>query len=126
MLLLSVYTSWKQQVTVGKTAVLDNFDVHKSFSEPSNSVANYSGSILFILYSFSGFEQPFYVRSIVNPFIPDALLLTSLSKGTQRSRGAQEKVCQSDHWNHNPRWRFVFLGECCICKSISPALQERG
>ena len=46
---------------VGKTAVNSNFDVHKSFSRPSHSVANYSGSILFIVYSYSGFKQPFYV-----------------------------------------------------------------
>lgn len=57
---------------VGKTAVINNFDIHKSFSRPSDTVADYSGSILFIVYSFSGFKQPFYVseirRECMSPF----------------------------------------------------------
>ncbi|KAL9123886.1 MAG: hypothetical protein Q9217_006728 [Psora testacea] len=51
---------------VGKMTVTNNLDVDKSFSRPSGRVANYSGSILFVIYSYSGFKQPFYVLSEVS------------------------------------------------------------
>lgn len=38
-----------------------NFDTHTSFSNLKGDVASYASSLLFIVYSFSGFDQPFYV-----------------------------------------------------------------
>ena len=42
-----------------------NFDTHTSFAHPSHDAANYANSLLFIVYTFSGYEQPFYVS--LNP-----------------------------------------------------------
>ena len=39
-----------------------NFDTHTSFSSAKGGAANYVESLLLIIYSYSGFEQPFYVR----------------------------------------------------------------
>ena len=38
---------------------VSNFDVHTSFLHPSGDVANYANSLLFVVYTFSGYEQPF-------------------------------------------------------------------
>ena len=38
-----------------------NFDPHSSFTLATGDPAGYAASILFIVYSFSGYEQPFYV-----------------------------------------------------------------
>ena len=38
-----------------------NFDPHSSFAFPTGDAAGYAGSILYIVFSFSGYEQPFYV-----------------------------------------------------------------
>lgn len=40
---------------------VSNFNTHTSFLHASHDVANYANSLLFVLYSFSGYEQPFYV-----------------------------------------------------------------
>ena len=40
---------------------VSNFDPHTSFLHPSHNVANYANSLLFIIHTFSGYEQPFYV-----------------------------------------------------------------
>lgn len=42
---------------------VSNFDIHTSFLHPSHDVANYANSLVFIMYTFSGYEQPFYVMS---------------------------------------------------------------
>ncbi len=45
----------------------DNFDPRKSFSSSHRGgVADYSSSLLYISYTYSGFEQPFYVLSEVS------------------------------------------------------------
>ena len=41
--------------------VTSNFNTQTSFSHPSHDPANYANSLLFIVYTFSGYEQPFYV-----------------------------------------------------------------
>ena len=38
-----------------------NFDTKSSFAHPQHDAASYAESILFIVYTYSGFEQPFYV-----------------------------------------------------------------
>ena len=38
-----------------------NFDPQSSFASARSDPAGYAASILFIVYSFSGYEQPFYV-----------------------------------------------------------------
>ena len=46
-----------------------NLDPHTSFAHAKSDFASYANSILFVLYSFSGNEQPFYVRiSLQNIF----------------------------------------------------------
>lgn len=105
---------------VGKTATSYNFDGHRSFSKPSTSLANYSGSILFIVYSYSGFKQPFYVSKICI-LLARPLLVDFYGTGTQRGLGTKEEVCQSDDWYYGVRWCLVRFGECCICKSTNLA-----
>ena len=41
--------------------VTPNFDTKSSFAHPNHDAASYASSILFIVYTFSGYEQPFYV-----------------------------------------------------------------
>ena len=41
--------------------VTSNFDPHSSFAFATGDPAGYAASILFIVFSFSGYEQPFYV-----------------------------------------------------------------
>ena len=40
-----------------------NFNVHSSFTHGSTSTASYANAIIFIIYSYGGFEQPFYVSN---------------------------------------------------------------
>ena len=42
-------------------ASTSNFDTKYSFAHARKDTASYADSILFIVYTFSGFEQPFYV-----------------------------------------------------------------
>ena len=44
----------------------DNFDPKKSFHNNQRDVGSYSDSFLYIIYAYSGFEQPFYVLSEVS------------------------------------------------------------
>lgn len=46
---------------VGKGAVEANFNTHASFFRPSDDAGSYACSIVYVVYSYSGFEQPFYV-----------------------------------------------------------------
>ncbi|KAL8933025.1 MAG: hypothetical protein Q9211_006005 [Gyalolechia sp. 1 TL-2023] len=48
------------------TAKETNFNVHKSFSHVQGDFASYANAIIFTVYSFSGFQQPFYVMSEVS------------------------------------------------------------
>ena len=41
-----------------------NFDPHTSFAYAEGDVASYAYSLLYVMCSFSGFEQPFYVSCI--------------------------------------------------------------
>ena len=41
--------------------VTPNFDTQSSFAHPHHDAASYAESILFIVYTYSGYEQPFYV-----------------------------------------------------------------
>ncbi|KAL9001962.1 MAG: hypothetical protein Q9188_005086 [Gyalolechia gomerana] len=43
-----------------------NFNVHKSFSNAQTDFASYVNALLFTVYSFGGFHQPFYVMSEVS------------------------------------------------------------
>ena len=59
----SVYQGTVHGMTVDPNThtSVSNFDPHTSFLHPSHNVANYANSLLFIIYTFSGYEQPFYV-----------------------------------------------------------------
>ncbi|KAL9101754.1 MAG: hypothetical protein Q9163_003030 [Psora crenata] len=65
-----------------KPAGGENFNVHNSFAHARRGVADYSSSILFIVYSYSGFKQPFYVLSEVaqpkKPFIKTTIATMGL------------------------------------------------
>jgi len=39
-----------------------NFEAKTSFSDLPNSVSSFTASFLYVLYTYSGYEQPFYVR----------------------------------------------------------------
>ncbi|KAL8715355.1 MAG: hypothetical protein Q9220_000688 [cf. Caloplaca sp. 1 TL-2023] len=54
-----------QTVNPKTQAVTSNFDVHSSFAFARQDVASYADSLLFVTYTFSGYEQPFYVLSEV-------------------------------------------------------------
>ena len=41
-----------------------NFSTQSSFSYPHHNVVDYAGAILFIVYTYSGYEQPFYVSPV--------------------------------------------------------------
>ena len=56
--------------------VTSNFDTSSSFAHPRHDAASYTDSILFIVYTFSGYEQPFYVSSVPRP---SDLLLSAAS-----------------------------------------------
>lgn len=48
---------------IGRNAVKENFNTRKSFSRPSDDAGSYARSIVYVVYSYSGFKQPFYVRA---------------------------------------------------------------
>lgn len=50
--------------SIGKDAITENFSTKKSFSNPSGDAGSYARSIVYIVYSYSGFKQPFYVSSV--------------------------------------------------------------
>ena len=41
-----------------------NFSTHSSFAFASNDPASYAESLLYVVYTFSGYEQPFYVSQL--------------------------------------------------------------
>ncbi|KAL8825813.1 MAG: hypothetical protein Q9170_007648 [Blastenia crenularia] len=43
-----------------------NFNIHKSFANAHSDFASYANALIFTVYSFSGFHQPFYVMSEVS------------------------------------------------------------
>lgn len=45
----------------GKKGALENFQVERSFADSKHDLASYAHSLMFTVYSFSGFKQPFYV-----------------------------------------------------------------
>ena len=48
---------------IGRTATKANFDTRMSFASPNSDAGNYARSIVYIVYSYSGFKQPFYVSN---------------------------------------------------------------
>ena len=53
---------------IGKAALKTNFDPHKSFLNPKGDAGSYARTIVYVVYSFSGFKQPFYVSKVLCPF----------------------------------------------------------
>lgn len=54
-----------------------NLDPHTSFAHAKSDFASYANSILFVLYTFSGNEQPFYVRISLQKFFQLVLMLST-------------------------------------------------
>lgn len=52
--------------TGGDPRTTDNFDLKDSFSTQRHDVTSYVDSFLYVLYTYSGFEQPFYVLAEVS------------------------------------------------------------
>lgn len=48
---------------VHKEAFKTNY--HRSFTNPSHDAGSYARSIVYVVYSYSGFKQPFYVRNSI-------------------------------------------------------------
>lgn len=44
-----------------------NFDTHTSFAFATKDAATYADCTIFVIFPFSGFEQPFYVSKIRSP-----------------------------------------------------------
>ena len=76
---------------------VSNFNPHTSFLHPSHNVANYANSLLFIICTFSGYEQPFYVSIGIcsEEVFATSLILRGL-KGDERDQSAEEDLCQVD------------------------------
>lgn len=53
---------------IGKAAVKANFDPHRSFLAPKGDAGSYARSIVYIVHSYSGFKQPFYVSKFLDSF----------------------------------------------------------
>ncbi|KAL8813032.1 MAG: hypothetical protein Q9223_007147 [Gallowayella weberi] len=51
---------------VGRAVAKTNFATHSSFAGPSHDAGSYARSIVYVVYSYSGFKQPFYVLSEVS------------------------------------------------------------
>jgi amino acid transporter len=47
----------------GEPSSTENFNVSESFSTKRHDLASYSDSLLYVMYTYSGFKQPFYVLS---------------------------------------------------------------
>ena len=54
-----------------------NLDPHTSFAYAKSDFASYANSILFVLFTFSGNEQPFYVRISLQNIFQLVLMLLS-------------------------------------------------
>lgn len=52
-----------------------NLDIHTSFAYARKDFAGYANSILYVVYTFSGTEQPFYVRTISRKNLVVCLLM---------------------------------------------------
>lgn len=50
----------------GAPKATENFSPQESFSSGKRNVADYADSFLYVIYAFSGFQQPFYVLSEVS------------------------------------------------------------
>ena len=50
--------------SIGKDAVAENLSTKKSFMNPNKDAGSYARSIVYIVYSYSGFKQPFYVSRV--------------------------------------------------------------
>ena len=49
----------------GENVGSSNFDTHTSFTHARHDAASYADSLIFIVYTYSGYEQPFYVSRIL-------------------------------------------------------------
>ena len=54
-----------------------NLDLHSSFAHVRRDFASYANSILFVVFTFSGNEQPFYVRNSLQSILQLILMLIS-------------------------------------------------
>ncbi|MCJ1313553.1 hypothetical protein MMC25_007232 [Agyrium rufum] len=50
----------------GVSSQSENFAISKSFAHPRKDVVSYTDSMLYVVYTYSGFEQPFYILGEVH------------------------------------------------------------
>lgn len=69
----------------GSSKATDNFELDNSFEDPVNDVPSIANSLLFVFYSYSGWEQPFHVlaevrtpRKIFPKYTVIALAMTTI------------------------------------------------
>ena len=103
---------------VGKAAVKENFSMHNSFADARRNVPDYSCSLLFIVFSMSGFKQPFYVcrKTVRKNFRKlDLTMFTDAERGLC----AEEEICQDSHRDCDFHGRLVCPSQYCICEHIT-------
>lgn len=102
---------------------VSNFNPHTSFLHPSHNVANYANSLLFIIYTFSGYEQPFYVSiDIRSEEVFATLLILRALKGDERDQSAEEDLRQIDPLGGNFDIDYQFPRQHII--RTSPLLED--
>ena len=76
-----------------------NFDIHSSFASPSRDTACYVNSLLFVVYTFSGWEQPFYVSQITAANLmrtPLKCVPTGFERSQEPEKGFRQVSNRSD------------------------------
>ena len=69
-----------------------NLNSHTSFKFAKNDFSTYANSILFVVYTFSGNEQPFYVRTILPSSLNDTdKYARSSAKWSVRRKSSQRR-----------------------------------
>ena len=74
-------------------AKTSNFSTKSSFSSASDEVSSYASALLFIAFTFSGYEQPFYVSDVFSA-LQDQGQSILIKKGSERSLPAEEEFRQ--------------------------------
>jgi amino acid transporter len=86
-----------------------NFSSPTSFADRSRNWSSYTESLLVVMYSYSGYEQPFYVSP---GRVADFHVLTyrDLERGVQ----TEEDVCQDRHHNHALHHTSLHARQRCL------------
>lgn len=80
---------------IGRKATSENFGTSQSFADARRNLHDNSSSILLVIYSFSGFDQPFYVSSTspVSASCPQTDSIIQMLSETSQSKKSFAKTC---------------------------------